>query len=172
MYTKTKTYFNSLRFSTGSSIDKIDANYHANGIATPPNATDTDMDHGGPVVAGREPMQNVDPANTGDNGYDCNVHPRPLDTTYPKNIGSDFEFGKVDGAKGILKKPPSHLLNGIFGSNSPYNPFVQKYNGNNSTEQRNSNEGEGFGSMKPNQHSTVADSFAQKLKQGAEETVK
>ncbi|GJZ44332.1 hypothetical protein Tco_0591587 [Tanacetum coccineum] len=130
------------------------------------------MDHGGPVVAGREPMQNVDPANTGDNGYDCNVHPRPLDTTYPKNIGSDFEFGKVDGAKGILKKPPSHLLNGIFGSNSPYNPFVRKYNGNSSTEQRNSNEGEGFGSMKPNQHSTVADSFAQKLKQGAEETVK
>ncbi|GKB80546.1 hypothetical protein Tco_0947441, partial [Tanacetum coccineum] len=70
----------------------------------------------------------------------------------------DFEFGKVDSSKGILKKPPSPLLNVQFGSNIPCNPFVKNSNG--------------FGSkMMSNQYSAAADSFAEKLKQGAEEMI-
>ncbi|GKF49842.1 RNA-directed DNA polymerase, eukaryota, reverse transcriptase zinc-binding domain protein, partial [Tanacetum coccineum] len=98
------------------------------------------------------------------------VHTSPLDSTTSAKTGMDFEFRKVDRSIGILKKPLSPLLNVQFGSNITVNPFVKSSVGNGSCENWNSNEGIDFGSkIMSNQYSVVADSFAEKLKQGAEE---
>ncbi|GJU17470.1 putative ribonuclease H-like domain-containing protein [Tanacetum coccineum] len=167
---------NNLKFDVGSSIDNIDAkcpmncdsdvnevNIGLNPVndgsfikepLCPSNDSVTDMDSGSPVAFGSELKDRVEPASMGDVGNAS----FPLVSTTPAKTGMDFEFGKVDSSKGILKKPPSPLLNVQFGSNIPFNPFVKNSNG--------------FGSkMMSNQYSAAADSFAKKLKQGAEEMV-
>ncbi|PWA95639.1 hypothetical protein CTI12_AA048600 [Artemisia annua] len=81
----------------------------------------------------------------------------------------DFEFGKNDKAKDILKKPIGPFFKVQFGVNSLDNPFVKK-NVNNIGNNWNSNDVRGFGStMLSNQFTADVDRFAEKLKQGSED---
>ncbi|PWA92890.1 hypothetical protein CTI12_AA077870 [Artemisia annua] len=57
---------------------------------------------------------------------------------------SEFEFGKNDGAKGILKKPVVPLLSMQFGSNVMGNPFFKNF-GKSGVNGWNSSEGNLFG---------------------------
>ncbi|GJT86927.1 hypothetical protein Tco_1068644 [Tanacetum coccineum] len=121
------------------------------------------------MALGSNPKDSAEQDSTGVVGNARPVHSIPLVSTTSAMTGVKFEFGKVDSSKGILKKPIGPLLNVQLGSNFP-NPFVKSSGGNNSNENWNSKEGNGFGAKTmSNQYSTIADSFAEKLKQGAEE---
>ncbi|GJZ01168.1 RNA-directed DNA polymerase, eukaryota, reverse transcriptase zinc-binding domain protein, partial [Tanacetum coccineum] len=127
------------------------------------------LNSGSPVALGSNPMDSAEKDCTGDVGNARPVQSVPLVSTSSAMTGVEFEFGKVDSSKGILKKPIGPLLNVQLGSNIP-NPFVKSSGGYNSNENWNSKEGNGFGAkIMSNQYSAVADSFAEKLKQGAEE---
>ncbi|GJZ33432.1 hypothetical protein Tco_0578868 [Tanacetum coccineum] len=83
--------------------------------------------------------------------------------------GGDFEFGRNDKSKGILKKPAGPFFKVHFRDNSVCNPFGPKtMNSNgNAWNARGIN---GFGStILSNQFSADVDRFAEKLKQGSEE---
>ncbi|GJV93158.1 hypothetical protein Tco_1540971 [Tanacetum coccineum] len=80
--------------------------------------------------------------------------------------GGDFEFGRNDKSKGILKKPAGPFFKVHFRDNSVCNPFGAKtMNSNgNAWNARGIN---GFGStILSNQFSANVDRFAEKLKQG------
>ncbi|GKE77185.1 RNA-directed DNA polymerase, eukaryota, reverse transcriptase zinc-binding domain protein, partial [Tanacetum coccineum] len=83
--------------------------------------------------------------------------------------GGEFEFGRNDESKGILKKPSSPLFKVQFGDNSMSNPFVKKpmiF----SNKAWNTSGINGFGSsLLSNQYTADVDRFAEKLKQGSEE---
>ncbi|PWA75843.1 hypothetical protein CTI12_AA240690 [Artemisia annua] len=82
---------------------------------------------------------------------------------------SDFEFGKSDKTKGILKKPIGSLFKVQFGMNTLNNPFVNKNVGTNGNAWK-PNGSKGVGSyLLANQFTADVDRFAEKLKQGSEE---
>ncbi|GJZ25328.1 RNA-directed DNA polymerase, eukaryota, reverse transcriptase zinc-binding domain protein [Tanacetum coccineum] len=161
------------KFAIGSSIDNIDAkcsmncdsdvnevNIGLNPIndgsfikepLCPSNDSITDIDSESLVAFSSKLKDSVEPASMGDVGNASHAHLIPLVSTTPAKTGMDFEFGKVDSSKGILKKPSSPLLNVQFGSNIPCNPFVKNSNGLGSK-------------MMSNQYSTAAVSFAEKFR--------
>ncbi|GKA68672.1 hypothetical protein Tco_0768589 [Tanacetum coccineum] len=136
----------------------------------PFNDSGMNLDSGCPVASCSDLKDKVEPASTGGVGNASHVHPIPVVSTTSAMTGMEFEFGKVDSSKGILKKPLSPLLNVQFGSNIPVNPFVKSLGGNKGKDNWISGEATAFGArIMANQYSAVADSFAEKLKQGAEE---
>ncbi|GKC45042.1 hypothetical protein Tco_1062764 [Tanacetum coccineum] len=163
-----------LKFDIGSTDDNVvncplNKDSDANGLSPhidgsfikeplcPFNDSGMNLDSGCPVVSCSDSKDRVEPAI-------------PVVSTTSTMTGMEFEFGKVDSSKGILKKPVSPLLNVQFGSNIPVNPFVKSLGGNKGKDNWISGEATAFGArIMVNQYSAVADSFAEKLKQGAEE---